>query len=114
MEVALVLRVDGPVDDVKEDVRAGKHHPRVLVYGVCVYPNVHVASGWFHLSCDLGVVQRHLGQDSLLPAPVFRHPVIPCSVGIHRPVASDLGVDHHLVRIADATGAWQLEGSARR
>lgn len=102
------LRVDGPVDDVKEDVRSGKHNPRVLVYGVGVYPNVHVASGWLHLAGDLRVVQRHLGHHSLLAAAVLWHPIIPCGVDIHRPVASDLGVNHHLIRVADATCTRQL------
>lgn len=51
------LQVDGPVDDVKEDVRSRKHDPGVLVYGVGVYPNVHVASGWPHLACHLRVIQ---------------------------------------------------------
>lgn len=55
------LRVDGPVDDVKEDVRPGKHNPRVLVYGVGVYPNVHVAPGRLHLARNLRIIQRHLG-----------------------------------------------------
>lgn len=51
-----MLQVNGPVDDVKEDVRSRKDNPRVLVYGMRIYPNVHVASGRFHLSCNLGVV----------------------------------------------------------
>lgn len=103
------LRVDGPVDDVKEDVRTRKDNPRVLVYGVGIYPNVYIASGRLHLACDLRVVQCHLGQDSLLAAAILRHPIIPCGVDIHRPIASDLGVDHHLVWVADATGTRQLE-----
>lgn len=103
------LWVDGPVDDVKEDVRSGKHNPRVLVYGVGVYPNVHVASVWLHLACDLRVIQCHLGQHSLLAAAVLWHPIIPCGVHIHRPVAGDLGVDHHLIRVANATCTRQLE-----
>lgn len=104
-----MLRVDGPVDDVKEDVRTGKDNPRVLVYGVGVYPNVHVASGRLHLACDLWVVQCHLSQDSLLAAAILWHPIIPCGVDIHGPVASDLGVYHHLIRVADTAGARQLE-----
>lgn len=104
-----MLRVDGPVDDVKEDVRTRKDNPRVLVYGMGVYPNVHVASGRLHLACDLRVVQCHLGQDSLLAAAILWHPIIPCGIDIHRPIASDLGVNHHLVWIADATSTRQLE-----
>lgn len=103
------LRVDGPVDDVKEDVRSRKHNPGVLVYGVGVYPNVHVASGWLHLVGDLRVIQCHLGQHSLLAAAVLWHPIIPCGVDIHRPVSSDLGVDHHLIGVANATCTRQLE-----
>lgn len=103
------LWVDGPVDDVKEDVRSREHNPRVLVYGVGVYPNVHVASGWLHLACDLRVIQRHLGQHSLLAAAVLWHPIIPCGVYVHRPVASDLGVDHHVVGVANAACTRQLE-----
>lgn len=112
VDVALLypmLQVNGPVDDVEEDVRPRKDNPRVLVYGMCIYPNVHVASGRFHLPCNLGVVKCHLGQHSLLPAPVFRHPIITCSVHIHGPIASDLGVNHHLIWIADATGTRELE-----
>lgn len=103
------LRVDGPVDDVEEDVRPWKHNSRVLVYGVGVYPNVHVASGWLHLARELRVIQCHLRQHSLLAAAVLWHPIIPCGVDIHRPVASDLGVDHHLIRVANATSTRQLE-----
>lgn len=103
------LWVDGPVDDVKEDVRSRKHNPRVLVYGVGVYPNVHVASGWLHLACDLRVIQRHLSKHSLLAAAVLWHPIIPCGVYVHRPVASDLRVDHHLIRVANAACTRQLE-----
>lgn len=103
------LRVDGPIDDVKQDVRSGKHNPRVLVDGVGVYPNVHVASGRLHLARDLRVVQRHLGQHSILATAVLWHPIIPRGVHIHGPVASDLGVDHHLVRVANAACTRQLE-----
>lgn len=73
-----------------------------------VDPNVHVASGWLHLACDLRVIQCHLGQHTLLAAAVLWHPIIPCGVHIHRPVASDLGVDHHLIRVANATCTRQL------
>lgn len=102
------LWVDGPVDDVKEDVRSGKHNPWVLVYSVGVYPNVHVASRWLNLACELRVIQCHLGQHSLLTAAVLWHPVIPRGVDIHRPVSSDLGVDHHLIGVANTTCARQL------
>lgn len=104
-----LLQVDGPVDDVKEDVRSGKHHPGVLVYGVRVYPNVHIASGWLHLACNLRVVQRHLGQHSLLAPAVLWHPIIPRGVHIHRPVASDLGVYYHLIGVANAACTRQLQ-----
>lgn len=104
----LWLRVDGPVDDIKEDVSSRKDNPRVLVYGVSVYPNVHVAPGWLHLARNLWVIQRHLSQHSLLAAAVLRHPIIPCGVDIYRPVASDLGVYHHLVRVANAACTRQL------
>lgn len=103
------LWVDGPVDDVKEDVRSRKHNPRVLVYGVGVYPNVHVASGRLHLARNLRVIQCHLGQHSLMAAAILWHPIISCGIHVHRPIASDLGVDHHLIRVADATGTRQLE-----
>lgn len=74
-----------------------------------VYPNVHVASGRLHLACDLRVIQRHLGNHPLLTASVLRHPIIPGGVDIHGPVAGDLGVDHHLIGVPDATCARQLE-----
>lgn len=104
----LWLRVDGPVDDVKEDVSSRKDNPRVFVYGVGVYPNVHVAPGWLHLAGNLWVIERHLSQHSLLAAAVLRHPIIPCGVDIHSPIASDLGVYHHLVRVANAACTRQL------
>lgn len=103
------LQVDGPIDDVKEDVRSRKHNPWVLVYGMGVYPNVHIASGWLHLACNLRVIQWHLGQHSILATAVLWHSIIPCVVYIHGPVASDLGVDHHLVRVANAACTRQLE-----
>lgn len=108
------LQVDGPVDDVKEDVRSRKDDPRVLVYGVCVYPDVHVTSGWLHLACDLWVIQCHLGQYSLLATTVLWHPIMSCGVGIYRPVASNLGVDHHLVWVANATCTRQLSKSDKK
>lgn len=73
-----------------------------------VYPNVHIAPGRLHLPCNLGVIQRHLGQHSLLAATVLRHPISPCGVDIHGPVACDLGVNHHLVRVANAARTRQL------
>lgn len=103
------LRVDGPIDDVEEDVRTRKQNPRVLVYGVGVDPDVHVASGWPDLACDLRVIQGNLGQHPIPATAVLRHPIIPRCVDIHGPVASDLGVDHHLVRVANAARTRQLE-----
>lgn len=105
-----VLGVDGPVDDVEEDVGTGKDNPGVLVNSVGVDPNVHVASGRLHLPCDLRVVQSHLSQHLLLTSAVFWNPVISRAVNIDGAIAGDLAVDHHLVWIADATGARQLVG----
>lgn len=107
------LWVYGPVDDVKENVCSGKNNPRVLVYGVGVDPDVNITSGCLHLACDLRVVQRHLGQNSFLAATIFRHPIVSCGVDIHGPVPGDLWVDHHLVRVADATRARQLHKQTR-
>lgn len=73
-----------------------------------VYPDVDVASGGLHLTRDLRVVQRHLGQDSLLAPAVLRYAIIPRGVDVHGAVASDLWVDHHLVGVANATCARQL------
>lgn len=73
-----------------------------------VDPDVNVTSGCLHLACDLRVVQRHLGQDPFLAAPVLWHPVVSCGVDVHGPVSSDLWVDHHLIGVANATRARQL------
>lgn len=75
-----------------------------------VYPNVHVAPGWLHVACELRIIQCHLSQHSLWAAAILRHPIIPGAVDVHRPVAGDLGVYHHVVRVPDATCARQLCG----
>lgn len=108
------LQVDGPVDDVKKDVGSRKDDPWVLVYGMGVYPDVHVASRCLHLACDLWVVQCHLGQNSFLAAPVFWQPIISCDVDICGPISSDLGVDHHFIRVANAACTWKLAKNTRR
>ena len=74
-----------------------------------VNPDVDVSSGAPHLTRDLRVPQRHLGQHPLLAAAVLRHPIIPCGVDLHGGVACDLGVCHHIVRVANAAGTWQLQ-----
>lgn len=104
----LCLWIDGPVDDIKEDVCSWKDNSRVLVYGMGVYPYVHIAPGWLHLACDLWVIQCHLGQHSLLAATVLWHPIISCVVDIQGPVACDLWIDHHLVGVANSTCTRQL------
>ena len=55
------LAVDGPVDDVEEGVGTWKDHPRVLVYGVSVDPDVNVGPGTLHLARRLIVPHSELG-----------------------------------------------------
>ena len=102
------LAVDGPVDDVEQSVGPWEYDPGVLVYGVGVNPHVDVSSGAPHLTRDLRVPQRHLGQHPLLAAAVLRNPIIPCG-DLHGGVACDLGVCHHIVRVANAAGTRQLQ-----
>lgn len=73
-----------------------------------VYPDVNVTSGGLYSVCNLWVIQSHLSQNLLLAATVFWHPIVSGGVHIHGPISGDLGVNHHLVWVSDATRARQL------
>lgn len=77
-----------------------------------VYPDVNITSGGLHAACNLWVIQSHLSQNLLLATTVFWHPIVSGGVHIHGPIPGDLGVDHHFVRVSDATRARQLSKEA--
>lgn len=82
-----MLGVDGPVDDVEEDVTPRKHDPGVPIYGVCVNPDIAVGAG-ANMTGDLVTLHRQLHQHPLLFHPILLwHAVVPCCVDVHLTVA---------------------------
>lgn len=106
VSVSSPLGVDGPVDDVKEDVGSWEDDPGVLVYGVRVDPDVAVGPR-ADVAGHLVVLHYQFSQNPFpSDAVLFWHAVVSGGVDVHLTVAGG-----HQPGVGHSTGTRQLRGN---